>query len=778
MPSTGWLLGTQVERDFPSGWVNTHNATTEATNTSAYFTPTPASANVEVLLALGGYGAQQAIGQSRPVDKVRVRALWRQNEGGNGYWESPRIELRTSSRLIGVEDVPLTSTTTENEVEFTGVTWEDLATLEVNLIAPRTSNSVPNTVYATRVYNTYIDVEYSLNEVFAADGTVDISTTVFGSVSSLAREAFGTINLAIDMSLADASQRMVASGAVWSETSVSGDAFVVTGPSGGVAITSTTSGRVTARRVASGTRRNLTTSVRGAATVILQGTNDAWGAHRTGAVNGRILGGTPYVLSFDYRSNNITELDYIHLVDRVAGNQGLPHATGLIADGNWRRVEHQFVLGRDSSTTPNDIIFGTTARGPGSFSVRAPKLERGHRATDWTPATEDVDAAVGEVKTAVDEVQGTISEVQDIASNAALIAASATGFDIWPNSAPLPTTRRSGAPLVRGDGLYLIDLQDNITGVRIWSGTAWVSYSFAADHILATQSIIGDLIAANTEIIAPVITGGVITGVTLRTVVDNAQRHVLIRDDDIVGYGLNSVKGFELGLSGFTPHLSMWDWDYDSGAPRSVYLAPQTFTMSNRDGASRFDVSVLSGSSVVTNRGNFTNHGNVDVQSGTLRVYGAVYGGASGSARLDTVPGTLSTLSSSVDTRFSVVNSTATYNYNDLNTKIADRALVGTFRSLTPNSGWSSSSFGYVQTGQTIQLSGLITRASGSLPTNYTAFDTIPAIARPSRWKYFSITGYDPLSPGMVALSPAGVLQVRAAGGQGFSLDDISYSLD
>lgn len=91
----------------------------------------------------------------------------------------------------------------------------------------------------------------------------------------------------------------------------------------------------------------------------------------------------------------------------------------------------------------------------GTVYFFAPKLERGNKATDWTPAPEDVDAATAEAQSAADAAQSAADAAQSTASAAQSTADSA--------QATADTARAEFRRVVRIDdaGLHVGDNQSN-----------------------------------------------------------------------------------------------------------------------------------------------------------------------------------------------------------------------------------------------------------------------------------------------------------------------------
>ena len=132
-----------------------------------------------------------------------------------------------------------------------------------------------------------------------------------------------------------------------------------------------------------------------------------------------VVGGEEYVLSFDYRTNR-TSFGDIYLLCASGGN-ALVHSNAITASASeWKHYEQVITWPSTTNKMTRALLvpyFGTVNDW---FEIRngSMKLEKGNRATDWTPAPEDIDSA--------------IDDASKIASN--YIHADSTGINIYDNS--------------------------------------------------------------------------------------------------------------------------------------------------------------------------------------------------------------------------------------------------------------------------------------------------------------------------------------------------------
>lgn len=110
---------------------------------------------------------------------------------------------------------------------------------------------------------------------------------------------------------------------------------------------------------------------------------------------------TEYVLSFDVKSNR----DYTVLANLLEGNatnsliSTIKPVSNIIPSNNtWTKVVIKLKSAVELPTSTRQVIYITgfdTSEGAVHY-VKNLKLEKGNKATDWTPAPEDVDNAIGE----------------------------------------------------------------------------------------------------------------------------------------------------------------------------------------------------------------------------------------------------------------------------------------------------------------------------------------------------------------------------------------------
>ena len=116
--------------------------------------------------------------------------------------------------------------------------------------------------------------------------------------------------------------------------------------------------------------------------------NGQWGYAQD---NIKVLPNTTYTASFLFKSTNGTKI-YIQ-----KGNGTTEAWTGVSApsnwsDGNWHRLSYTWTT--SSTTTSLNFYCGFDNGGTGEVWIAGMKLELGNRATDWTPAPEDVQGQI------------------------------------------------------------------------------------------------------------------------------------------------------------------------------------------------------------------------------------------------------------------------------------------------------------------------------------------------------------------------------------------------
>ena len=98
--------------------------------------------------------------------------------------------------------------------------------------------------------------------------------------------------------------------------------------------------------------------------------------------------GKSYVVSFDIKSGSITSLNYCYLMSS-AGNIWMPAISNITT--SWQRIVYKF-----TGTTTGTYMFGFGVSGVAgaNFQITKVKIETGNKATDWTPAPEDVQTQI------------------------------------------------------------------------------------------------------------------------------------------------------------------------------------------------------------------------------------------------------------------------------------------------------------------------------------------------------------------------------------------------
>ncbi len=94
-----------------------------------------------------------------------------------------------------------------------------------------------------------------------------------------------------------------------------------------------------------------------------------------------------YIISFEARGT-VSGFDYLYQM-RVGGtNQSVPANTIQLYEDNWTKITIPFTS--SFATDQGYLLIGVNDEAGKWFDVRNIKLEKGNKATDWTPAPEDV----------------------------------------------------------------------------------------------------------------------------------------------------------------------------------------------------------------------------------------------------------------------------------------------------------------------------------------------------------------------------------------------------
>ncbi|MGP5661708.1 TipJ family phage tail tip protein [Psychrobacter celer] len=134
-----------------------------------------------------------------------------------------------------------------------------------------------------------------------------------------------------------------------------------------------------------------------------------------------IKNGQKYTLSFELRTEDIDFLSYNYLMDTDEGNSSVVPSFTLNMDGQWHTYIVTFTS--DINRSQCGLMLGTIGTRVGTFEIRRLKLEKGNKATDWTPAPEDVAADIDVVSSELTSFKQTTAskdQAQTIVNNQAL----------------------------------------------------------------------------------------------------------------------------------------------------------------------------------------------------------------------------------------------------------------------------------------------------------------------------------------------------------------------
>lgn len=131
-----------------------------------------------------------------------------------------------------------------------------------------------------------------------------------------------------------------------------------------------------------------------------------------------------YTLSFLAKgTSSITSYFYPSTVESGYSNTGRKSGGG---DGRtltplteeWTKYWIVWKTNKNVSGLKNIIVGRLDAKATGQVCIAAPKLEIGNKATDWTPAPEDVESDISEVTTKITEVERTAEGIrQEVSTN-------------------------------------------------------------------------------------------------------------------------------------------------------------------------------------------------------------------------------------------------------------------------------------------------------------------------------------------------------------------------
>lgn len=131
--------------------------------------------------------------------------------------------------------------------------------------------------------------------------------------------------------------------------------------------------------------------------------------------------GEEYTISFDYRSQTDAKLYfYPNQNDQKFTTWSLPNS-----GGEWVRFSRTYT--HTGTTTAETSLFGCHHLTDNTLpiDIRLPKLEKGNKATDWTPAPEDIDADINTAQNTANTAKTDAGNAQNTANTARTEAANA-----------------------------------------------------------------------------------------------------------------------------------------------------------------------------------------------------------------------------------------------------------------------------------------------------------------------------------------------------------------
>ena len=104
-----------------------------------------------------------------------------------------------------------------------------------------------------------------------------------------------------------------------------------------------------------------------------------------------VLGGEEYTLSFEYRTN-VSSLGSLYLLRRSGGNVLTSSKPTVPNQEEWQRYTQVCSWTTTTSNACYAILFPYNTTGWLEVRDGSMQLEKGNRATDWSPAPEDLEA--------------------------------------------------------------------------------------------------------------------------------------------------------------------------------------------------------------------------------------------------------------------------------------------------------------------------------------------------------------------------------------------------
>ncbi|MSU01923.1 hypothetical protein [Tissierella pigra] len=137
----------------------------------------------------------------------------------------------------------------------------------------------------------------------------------------------------------------------------------------------------------------------------------------------QLVRGEVYTLSFEARGK-IPALNYVYIMNTVGNNQSITHllSTTTLSETSFKRVTAIFTKSTDSPYSY--VMISSSDNVSGNWlEVKNIKIEKGNKATDWTPAHEDIQADIDtktskeyvdtQLNTKVDKVSGKQLSTED-----------------------------------------------------------------------------------------------------------------------------------------------------------------------------------------------------------------------------------------------------------------------------------------------------------------------------------------------------------------------------
>lgn len=161
---------------------------------------------------------------------------------------------------------------------------------------------------------------------------------------------------------------------------------------------------------------------------------------------------TQYMLSFDYKTNMNTTSASARIV-QSNGKNTLTEliSTNIVNDLEWHNAKFILTTNDLTNSKDNQLIYIVGFNKIGDLYIKNLKLEKGNKATDWTPAPEDTDSSINEVNEKVEKI---LAESEIIVGTQTTATATWTGkasFDSLKDGQQilywLPTTSASNATL-------------------------------------------------------------------------------------------------------------------------------------------------------------------------------------------------------------------------------------------------------------------------------------------------------------------------------------------